>query len=439
MTWLNPVALFGLLAVAVPLLVHLFGRRVARRQRFPTLRLLRMATPSASTARKPTDLLLLMVRSLTVAVAALALAQPLWSDDQPGPLGFVTRAVIVDTSASMRRASATGAAASQLARTIGAAMLDSAGDGLLIETPRPGANLAAAASWLARQPGFREIVLISDFQRGAVSDGDLHEVPPAIGIRAIRIDLSPVSMVDTTLDGVGIRLSDGETETSWERGTGDTGRFPLTVLHSFDDDASVRSAITAARRVTSSAVPERAIAVVFPGYTSASRLKAEAGPLTAAWQGDLALALRAHPLVRELRAPVVPSACGARDAAPVPNAAGLIVAEVAAGRAPYPALVFSCVEPGSAAAAALLAAVAASLPPSIAWSEMETDVLPDETLRQWMRQPTERGPAGEDRTSPHSRWVWLVALLLLALEEWLRRRRRATATALLAHRRADAA
>jgi hypothetical protein len=38
MTWINPLALFGLLALIVPILVHLFGRRVAKRQRFPSLR-----------------------------------------------------------------------------------------------------------------------------------------------------------------------------------------------------------------------------------------------------------------------------------------------------------------------------------------------------------------------------------------------------------------
>jgi hypothetical protein len=440
MTWLNPVALFGLLAVTVPVLVHLFGRRVARRQRFPSLRLLEMAAPSASTTKRPSDPLLMIVRSLTVALAALAIAQPLWSVDERGVAGStITRVVIVDTSVSMRRTSAAGARALELARSTGDAMLDSARHGLLIETTRPGANVAAAASWLARQPGFREIVLVSDFQRGALSDGDLAGVPPAIGIWAIRIESAPVALIDTSLGGVQLKVTERETEASWERATRDTGRFPLTALHAAEDEAGVRAAILAARRVTPPVRSGRVIAVVFPGYLLASQLKAQAGPLTAAWQGDLLVALRAHPLLRELRGPSLSSACDGVAAAPVPDATGRTVAEVAAGPPPYDALVFSCVEPGSTGAAALLAALASSLAARSAWSELETDVLPDEMLRQWMRQPTAPGPVGGDRTSPHSRWVWLAVLLLLGVEEWLRRRGRRTVTTSLPRRRANAA
>ena len=76
MTWLNPIALVGLLAVAVQILVHLFGRRVAKRQRFPSLRLLHLASTTPVTRSQPSDLLLLLVRCAIVVAAALALAQP---------------------------------------------------------------------------------------------------------------------------------------------------------------------------------------------------------------------------------------------------------------------------------------------------------------------------------------------------------------------------
>ncbi|HEX6313830.1 MAG TPA: BatA domain-containing protein [Gemmatimonadaceae bacterium] len=439
MTWLNPLALFGLLAVAAPVLVHLFGRRVARRQRFPSLRLLRMAAPSASTTNRPSDVLLLIVRSLTVAIAALALAQPLWSTGPPTAGSMVTRAIIVDTSASMRRPSDTGADAREQARTIGAALLDSARDGLLIETTRPGANITAAASWLARQPGMRELVVVSDFQRNAVNDGDLAHVPPAVGVRPVRVELARGTAVDTSLDGIRIRLTDEETEAGWERAPVDTGRFPLTVLHAAEDEPILRTAIEVVRRIAPPVPSQRSIAVVLPGYGSGPQMPAEAGPLTEEWQGDLVLALGAHPLVRDLEATGVPSACGARRAAPVPNARGQTVAEVAAGAAPYDVLVFSCIQPRSAGTTALLAAVASSSAPRHAWGELESAVVPDETLRRWTRQPTEPGPVGGDRTSPHGRWVWLVVLLLLGLEQWLRRQGRRRETTVAPPRRANAA
>ena len=78
MRWLNPTALFGLLALAVPILVHLFGRRLARVQRFPTLRLLKDTLPTPTTRSRPSDLVLLLLRCAVIVAAVFGLAQPLW-------------------------------------------------------------------------------------------------------------------------------------------------------------------------------------------------------------------------------------------------------------------------------------------------------------------------------------------------------------------------
>src|SRR5688572_21319460 len=105
MSWLNPAAFLGLFALAIPILVHLFGRRVARRQRFPSLRLLRDARPTPATRSRPSDVLLLVLRCLAIAGAVTALAQPRWS--ATGARAQV-RAILVDTSASMRRQTGEG-------------------------------------------------------------------------------------------------------------------------------------------------------------------------------------------------------------------------------------------------------------------------------------------------------------------------------------------
>jgi hypothetical protein len=58
-----------------------------------------------------------------------------------------------------------------------------------------------------------------------------------------------------------------------------------------------------------------------------------------------------------------------------------------------------------------------------AWQELEPDRLAADTLTQWSRPPSpidERaaGHADED----DGRWVWLVALGLIGVETWMRRR-----------------
>ena len=103
MSWLNPIAFVGLLALAVPILVHLFGRRVAKRQLFSSLRLLRDAKPTPATRSRPSDVLLLVLRCLTIAAAVAALAQPLWTGD--GERRAVARVILIDSSTSMRRRS----------------------------------------------------------------------------------------------------------------------------------------------------------------------------------------------------------------------------------------------------------------------------------------------------------------------------------------------
>src|SRR5689334_13527661 len=123
MRWLNPAALFGLLAVAVPILVHLFGRRVARRQKFPTLRLLREVKPTPVTRSTPSDLLLLLLRCAVIVVAVLGLAQPTFGVDRTDERHV--RVIVVDTSASMSRLTSDSVTARDRARALAQQKLDS--------------------------------------------------------------------------------------------------------------------------------------------------------------------------------------------------------------------------------------------------------------------------------------------------------------------------
>lgn len=422
MTWLNPIALLGLLAVGVPILVHLFGRRVAKRQRFPSLRLLQLPSTTPVTRSQPSDLLLLLVRCAIIVAAALALAQPRWSS--PGReqrLSTPVRVVIVDTSRSLDRLTSDGRSASTIASELARAMLDSAREGMLVETSRPGANVAAAGSWLEQRSGKRELVVISDFQQGAVSDGDIASVPVGIGILLRKVTPTPVSQ-SATASGI-IAVQDGQvTDAQWPLRDADTTGPSLTILAR--RDADIRALTEVVRQLVPGAKPVHSIAVVYSDHEQAAQLAASTQPINQSWQGDFLVALRDDELVRRGTSSATPTACAPAGAAPIRSTAGHQLASVAAGESgmQFELVVFSCATAGSSAAAPLLTAVTRVAAAKPDWHESETIDVPDELLRRWERPATAVEPRGRDETSPDGRWLWLLALLLLALEELMRRR-----------------
>ena len=438
MTWLNPLALLGLLALAVPILVHLFGKRVARRQRFPSLRLLQLAVSTPTTRSQPSDILLLVVRCAVVAAAALALAQPRWTTPGRSRQSLVpSRVVVVDTGASMMRLTSDGRSALEHAREIGLALIDSAREGMVIRTARPGANLAGAASWLESRSGMREVVVISDFQRGAVSVGDLSRVPVGIGLRLRKVatttgiesvkagDSAVVARIDPVTD---------EVDVTWQTPASDPAAIPVTVLVGPADDAAGRASSAAAARLYPRALSGHAVAVVFPGY-GASALAGQLESLHQPWQGDFLLTLTRHGLFRDHTKSSGAGPCAQEGAVSLRNAEEVPVATLGAirGGSPYDIVVFSCAEAGSLAGTALLAAVIAATGQATPFPELEPTAVPDETLRLWERPATEVEPRGRDVTSPDGRWFWLAALGFLLVEEWLRRKRprRAAAPAVI--------
>jgi hypothetical protein len=292
---------------------------------------------------------------------------------------------------------------------------------LLIETAHPGFDVSGAASWLEQRAGRRELVIISDFQSGALSEGNLAAVPRGIGIRLSRIAGASLPQPADSNGSLVVALTPVETEATWHTVASDSARSSFTVLA--PDDAPARASIAAARQVA----PETArhpVAVVFPGYAGAADVASRIGAFRSAWQGDLLLALRSQDLLRNSTNSPILRPCPQRGGVPLPNASGQSVATVAAGAegSPFDLVVFSCVDAGTAAGTALLAAVNLAASPVGELEELEPVVLGDEILRQWERPPTEVSPRGREDTSPDGRWLWLLALILLFVEEWLRRR-----------------
>jgi hypothetical protein len=421
MTWLNPAAFVGLLALAVPILVHLFGRRIAKRQRFPSLRLLLDARATPVTRSRPSDLLLLILRCGVVVAAVLGLAQPRWlGSDRRRDSVTPVRLVLVDTSASMRRLTSGGGIALDRARLLARQALDSAREGMLVETAQPGANIAGAVSWLSARSGLRELLIVSDFQVGAVSDGNLASVPDGIGLSLRRIDVAQDAST-TTSDSSVVTVDAQQTTTraSW-RSVPPDGLSPFRLLTAKRDSAAADAMLEAARAVAPGMTAStRGVTVAFPGSLPGS---STTGSLNAAWQGDLLLALRANQLLSDAASSAsVSPACAAPGAVVARTSSGVVLASIAADEPGV--VIHSCADVGTVAGTALLAAVASALTPQPALQEREPGVLPDEVLRTWERPSTAFAPRGREETSPGGRWFWLVAIALLVVEQLVRRSR----------------
>src|SRR2546430_1692599 len=101
-TFLHPVALVGLVAAAIPALLHLLERRVPPEAEFPPLRYLSEAERQSARRLKLRHLLLLLLRTALIALVVLAAARPLFpTQASSGSLHEPTALVVIlDNSAS---------------------------------------------------------------------------------------------------------------------------------------------------------------------------------------------------------------------------------------------------------------------------------------------------------------------------------------------------
>ena len=111
MHFLAPSLLLGLLAAALPAIIHRIGRRNARPVRFAAMELLLRAEHEVSARRRLRDALLLFARTGLAMALPLAFARPFAEvrSDLPEVTGRSQSAVVIlDDSASMRRRAAEG-------------------------------------------------------------------------------------------------------------------------------------------------------------------------------------------------------------------------------------------------------------------------------------------------------------------------------------------
>jgi hypothetical protein len=106
MSFLYPLVLAGVAAVALPIVLHMIRRHTRRRVAFSSLMFLRPEVPRLRNRTRIENLFLLFLRCLALCLLALAFARPFFPRPAVVNAATPTRRVVVllDTSASMRRA-----------------------------------------------------------------------------------------------------------------------------------------------------------------------------------------------------------------------------------------------------------------------------------------------------------------------------------------------
>lgn len=152
MNFLNPFFLLGLLAVAVPVVIHLINLRRPQKVQFSTLSFLNELKKSTIRRIRIKQYLLMAIRALAVLFLALALARPFLPPTLTGSSGSDTPkavGILIDNSASMNRVGTKGPLIEQ-AKEVAASIIQGArtDDRFLVATTNgelPVLNLSGAS------------------------------------------------------------------------------------------------------------------------------------------------------------------------------------------------------------------------------------------------------------------------------------------------------
>lgn len=139
MLFASPLYLLGALGAAIPVLIHLYGRRKARRVLFPSLMLIQAAQRERTSLVRLRQMWLMLLRAAAILLLSLGLARPTlpWLSTAGNPEGQTI--VLLDDSLSMRTRGA-GRTRFDIARTAAGSMM---------EKLSPGQRMAVA---LASEP-----------------------------------------------------------------------------------------------------------------------------------------------------------------------------------------------------------------------------------------------------------------------------------------------
>lgn len=117
MAFLNPLVLIGLMAAAVPLLVHFFNFRQPQRLDFSSLSLLHALKKTTIQRMRIRQWLLLLLRTLAICALVAAFAQPVLTGATGGQFmgrANLSMAIVLDNSLSMAQSDAGGSYLEQI-------------------------------------------------------------------------------------------------------------------------------------------------------------------------------------------------------------------------------------------------------------------------------------------------------------------------------------
>ncbi len=185
MSFASPWLLLTALGAAVPVLIHLYGQRRARRVPFPSLMLLRRAERERSSLSRLRQIWLMLLRALAILCLALALAQPSLTGLHMAGMAGSTVVFLLDDSASMQARGPARTAFDVARRTL----TDTLGQLPATQTVvlqrlsaadqslKTASREVATAALEALRPGFRAVDMPAALSRlwDAVGDGELRE------------------------------------------------------------------------------------------------------------------------------------------------------------------------------------------------------------------------------------------------------------------------
>ncbi|MBN1911750.1 MAG: BatA and WFA domain-containing protein [Pirellulales bacterium] len=203
MSFLHPWAIWiGALAVAAPVVIHFLTRPRPVRVPLSTLRFVREAVRQQRARHRLRNLLILSLRTLAIAMLALAVAQPRWGDSaavSEHQSGDALRVVILDVSQSMG-ATDRGIAAIERART-------------------------TASRFLRYRPGLQANLILAGATPKTVFEG------PSTNFDALRDELDTCRALPERLDVN--RALDAAGKMLAAAGPNDTRRRELVVVSDF--------------------------------------------------------------------------------------------------------------------------------------------------------------------------------------------------------------
>ena len=427
--WTNPAALWALVIAGAPLIIHLLRRHRADRILFPSLRFVQPAESSAVRLRRPSDPLLLLLRVSTLGLAVCAIAGPiLLTQSRLARWNAITaRAIVVDSSASMAVPDADGAVPARLADEAAQAEARSAEYSVRIDAASVGHGLQQAIAWLSSAPpARREVVVITDAQPGTVDDASARRVPGAIGIRIVAVGRTHTSR---TIDGPALIAGSGRArrqittvtpQSTAVRLEGDVALRGFRIVGAPGADGpTARLLDIAARAGTIAPDSDQPIAVRFDA-TSGGTVRVS--PLKPGWMLATILELMVEPSVRAIAA-----SDGAALADEFARAPWTTVIErdgksvVSAAAQAGELLLQVGAEPDSLFAAAVVRAVLNARASPERYAEQEIARIGPATLTALQRRaaPVDHDAWRQARTTD-ARWCWMLALVTLVAEQWLR-------------------